>query len=247
MATPAPHRHIGIHLLAVFILGGAYVFGQYVNGQDLSKPVVSVEGHAKVSAAPDIAVLNFGVQTGRQQTAQGAMEVLGKKMNAVVEGVKSLGIEEKDITTQNLWLNPSYDYYDGRRVDTGYEANQNLQVKVRDLSKLTSVLDAVVSQGANQVGGVSFIIDDPDALQEQGRTEAIADAQEKAVAFAAKLGKELGKLKGYGEGGISIPVPMPSMRMEAMDSMAMGMGGGTPVPSGEQEMNVVVYLTYELR
>lgn len=247
MATPIPHRHIAVHLLAVLILGGAYVLGQYVNGQDFSKPVISVEGHAKVSAVPDIAVLNFGVQTGRQQTAQGAMEVLGKKMNAVVEGVKALGIEEKDITTQNLWLNPSYDYYEGRRIDTGYEANQNLQVKVRDLSKLTSVLDTVVSQGANQVGGVSFTIDDPDALQEQGRTEAIADAQEKAVALAAKLGKELGKLKGYGEGGISAPVPMGSMRMEAMDSMAMGVGGGTPVPSGEQEMNVVVYLTYELR
>src|SRR3989344_2720098 len=50
MATPVLHRHIGVHLLAVLILGGAYVFGQYVNGQDLSKPVISVEGHAKVSA-----------------------------------------------------------------------------------------------------------------------------------------------------------------------------------------------------
>lgn len=230
-------------MLAVLILGGAYVFGQYINGQDLSKTVISVQGQAKVAAVPDIAVLNFGVQTGRQKTAQGAMETLSNKMNAVMEGVQSLGIEEKDITTENLWLNPSYDYYEGRRVDTGYEANQNLRVKVRDLTKLTTALDAVVSEGANQVGGVSFTIDDPDSLREQGRAEAIADAQKKAEVLAATLGKELGKMKGYHEGGSSSPVPMPMMRMEAV---GMGGGGGPPVPAGEQEMYVTVTLTYEL-
>ena len=243
--TCSAHKHVGVHILAVLLLGGAYVLGQFINGQDLSRPVISVQGQAKVSAAPDIAVLNFGVQTGRQQTAQKAMGILSSKMNAVAQGVKGLGIEEKDISTQNLWLNPSYDYKDGRRIETGYEANQNLQVKVRDLSQLSAVLDSVVSEGANQVGGVSFTIDDPEELKDQGRTEAIADAQEKAVALAATLGKELGKMKGYYEGGTDESMPMPTMRMEAMG--IGGGGGGPPIPSGEQEMIVSVTLMYELR
>ena len=241
-------KQIGVHLLAVLILGGAFIVGQYIGALHLTKPTITVQGQAKMSAAPDIAVLNFGVQTGRQKSAQGAMEILSNKMNAVMEAVTGLGIEEKDITTQNLWLNPSYDYYDGRRVETGYEANQNLSVKVRDLSKLTTALDTVVSEGVNQVGGVSFTIDDPDALREEGRVEAIADAQQKAKKLAVALGKSLGKFKGYGE-GFGGGQPMPYMSMEIMDSKSIGMGGGggPPVPTGEQEITVSVSLTYELR
>ena len=239
-------KHIGIHLLVVLILGGAYITGQYVRAQDLTKPTITVQGQAKVSAEPDIGVLNFGVQTGRRKTAQSAMENLGKQMNAVVEAVKALGIEEKDIITQNLWLNPAYDYYDGRRVETGYEANQNLRVKVRDLSNLTKVLDAVVSEGVNQVGGVSFTIDDPDTLREQGRAEAIADAEQKAANLAVTLGKRLGKFKGYGESGVA-QTPMPYARMETMSAVGIGGGGGPPIPAGEQEIVVSVSLTYELR
>lgn len=229
-------------LIAV-LLGGSYVAGQYITQLDFAKPTVTVQGWAKVAAVPDIAVLSFGVQTGRVRTAQDAMEQLGGKMRAVVDAVRSVGIEEKDVSTQHLRLNPSYDYYNGRRVATGYEASQNLRVKVRDLSVLTAVIDAVVSEGVNQIGGVSFTIDDPDALRAQGRGEAIADAREKAEALAAMLGRELGQLKGYTEGGAGVvSPPVPYARTETLD-----VGGGPPVPSGEQEISVVVTLTFELQ
>lgn len=242
-----PARRFSAALVAALILGISYVAGQYMRTQDFAKPVISVQGMGKVSAVPDIALLNFGVQTSRVRTAQEAMQMLGDQMNGMVEAVKALGIEPKDITTQNLWMNPSYDYYDGRRVDSGFEASQNLQVKVRDLAKLTAVLDAAVSKGANQVGGVSFTIDDPDALQKQARDEAIADAKKNAAELAANLGMVLGRFKGYGEGGMGPIMPMPSYAKMDMMEMGVGGGGGTPLPSGEQEIVVSVSLMYELR
>ncbi|PIR50514.1 hypothetical protein COU78_06580 [Candidatus Peregrinibacteria bacterium CG10_big_fil_rev_8_21_14_0_10_49_24] len=241
------HKKPMAAVLVAVLLGGSYIAGQYVRTQDHSKPTISIQGEGKVTAVPDIAELNFGVQTGRRKTAQDAMELLGNKMNAISQAVLAAGVEEKDITTQNLWMNPAYDYFDGKRVESGFEASQNLVVKVRDISKLTSILDAAVTKGANQVGGVNFTIDDPEELRAEARAMAIADAQEKAVKLAADLGKTLGKFKGYNEGGYSSPMPYARMDTMMMESGGMGGGGAPPIPAGEQEIRANIILMYELR
>lgn len=243
-STHAGHRPVATLLVAV-VLGGSYIAGQYVRTQEYSKPTISVQGEGKVNAVPDIAELNFGVQTGRRKTAQGAMEHLGNKMNAINKAVLAAGVEEKDIMTQNLWMNPSYDYFEGKRIESGFEASQNLRVKVRDIASLTAVLDAAVTKGANQVGGVSFTVDEPDALRAEARAMAIKDAQEKAAMLAADLGKTLGKFKGYNEGGMVSPQPYARMDM-MMESTGMGGGGAPPVPVGEQEIHANVMLMFEL-
>jgi len=208
---------------------------------------ISVSGEGKVMANPDIGELNFGVQTGRQETAEEAMKILADKMTAVIDAVKAQGVEDKDIVTQYLNLNPSYDWDEGKRIDQGFEATQNVRVKVRNLDNMTAILGAATSAGANQAGSVNFTIDDPEELRAQAREKAIINGQEKAAALAAQLGKKLGKLKGFGEGGYGVPRYEKVMMMDA----EMGMGGGGPVapplPSGEQEVSVNVSLTYELK
>jgi uncharacterized protein len=231
---------------ASLVVGGAFIVGKNIESQPRIQPSISVQGEGKVQAIPDIALLNFGVQTGRSASAQAAMETLARKMNAIIAAVEASGIEKKDITTQSLWLNPAYDYLEGRRVDKGFEANQNLSVKVRNLEHISAVLDVAVQQGANQVGGVSFTIDDMRELRREAREKAIADAKQKALVLAEDLGVTLGKFQGYGEGGAYYPQPA-MMRMESV-----GMGGGMDtaspeLPSGEQEISISVSLTYEVR
>lgn len=231
-------------VIVVLILGGAFLAGKKIEVRG-EPATITVSGEGKVSAVPDIASLSFGMQTGRQTTAQVAMEQLSKSMNAVIEAVKAQGIEAKDIQTESLSLYPAFDWKDGEQIPRGFEANQSLRVKVRDLEKIGSVLSAATAAGANQAGGVSFTIDDPELLQEEARGLAINDAKEKAVALAAKLGVTLGKLKGFNEGGMYNPVPMYE---GAMMDRGMGGGGGiVPVPTGEQEIRMSVSLTYEIR
>jgi hypothetical protein len=173
------------------------------------------------------------------------MEALAKNMNAVMDAVKAQGIEVKDIQTEYLSLSPAYDWKEGVQIDQGFEASQNLRVKVRDLSKIGTVLSAATSAGANQAGGVSFTIDDPELLQNQARTEAIAKAEAKAKELAKELGVRIVKLQGFSEGGGSVP---PVYYERAM--MDAGIGGGAsplPVPSGEQDIIMNVTLTYEVR
>ncbi|MDA1208779.1 MAG: SIMPL domain-containing protein [bacterium] len=236
---------VWLPIIVALIAGGLYITGKHVENME-PPPVISVQGQGKIQAVPDIALLNFGVQTGRQKSAQAAMEMLGKRMTAAFDALKELGIEEKDIMTQSLNLNPAYDWNEGKRIDRGFEANQNLQVKVRDLDKITTVLDVAVRMGANQVGGVSFTIDDMDELREEAREMAIADAQKKAKDLAHDLGQTLGRFRGFNEGG-GYNEPYPMMRMESMAMDAKGIGGGTPVPAGEQEIVVNVNLMYEVK
>lgn len=233
-------------LLAVALGGGFYVAGKHLEIKGRDPTVITVSGEGKSTAAPDIAQLNFGVQVLRAPTARAAMDALAKDMNAVLTAVKAAGIPEKDVATEGLSLMPAYDWNEGKQISRGYDASQSLRVKVRDLDKTSDVLAAAANAGANNVGGVNFIVDDPEKSRAEAREEAIAQAQEKAKVLADQLGLRLGKLKSFSEGGGYMP-PMPyAARGMAMESGA-DMAQAPELPPGEQDVSVQVQLMYELR
>jgi len=234
--------------IVVVLAGGAYIAGKFVETRNQNIVTISVQGEGKMTAAPDIASLSFGVQTGRQPTADAAMKMLTDKMTKVFDAVKQSGVEEKDISTQYLNLNPAYDWQDGRQTERGFEATESLTVKVRDLSKISNVLDAAVKAGANQAGGVSFTIDDPKLLEAQAREKAIKDAEGRAEVLAKNLGVTLGALQGFSENGGNVPPIMYMDRAMAVGGMAKGAESvAPPIPSGEQEINVSVNLVYRVQ
>lgn len=233
----------------VVVAGCFYLAGQYIQKQDLAPITITVTGEGKASAAPDLAELNLGVDTGRQATANEAMASLKKSMDAVLAAVKGAGVADKDISTQNFYLSPVYDYTTNGQVPKGFQATESLDVKVRNLDKVSDVLGAATAAGANQAGNVNFTIDDPETVKGDARQKAIAQAQDKAAILAKNLGKSLGRMRAFSEGGGVVP---PIMYDKAM---AVGMGGGgvapeavsAPLPSGEQDVTVDVSITYELR
>lgn len=239
---------VWLPLLVVVVGGLFYIAGKKVEARYSRPPgVITVSGDARVFAAPDIAEMSLGIQTGRQPTAGAAMERLKEGMDRVIAAVKAQGIEEKDIRTENFWLNPVYDYADGRQIPRGFEASQSLRVKVRDLDKVSDVLGAGTNAGANQAGSVTFTLDDPDGKRADARAEAIAEARQKAKLLADQLHMQLGKIQNFNEGfgGGTPPIFMRE---------AYGMGGGgdmadkaVQLPAGEQEIVVNVTIVYEIR
>ena len=234
-------------LLAVVVGGLFYVHGKKVEVRDATPALITITGDGKAYAVPDIAELSFGVQIQRQSTAKQAMDMLAKDMEAVIAAVKKAGVDEKDIRTEGLSLQPAYDWNEGRQIARGFDASQSLRVKVRDMDSVSDVLAAAANGGANQVGGVNFVVDDPDTVQAQARQEAIDKAQEKAQMLAQQLGMHLGKVKNFSEGGGYTP-PMPYGRggVMMMEAKAMDVAA-PPLPAGEQEVNIQVSITYELR
>lgn len=237
-------------LLTAVVIGGLfYIGGKQIEAEDdpADEGAISVSGEGRAFAVPDIAEINLGVSTGRQATAAAAMAKLQASMDAVVNAVKSQGVEDKDIRTESYWLSPVYDYVDGRQIPRGFEANQSVRVKVRDIDNASAVIEAGTSAGSNQVGSINFTMDDPEELRSRAREEAIAEAKEKAKVLADQLGVRLGEIKSFSEGyGGGYPVPM------YYDRAVMNVGGGADeqmkaaLPAGEQEVVVNVSITYEL-
>ncbi len=234
-------------LLAVAIGGSFYLVGKKMERMPYSGPVtISVSANAKTSMSPDIASMTFGITSGRQKTAKEASDVVAKQMQKIVDAITQAGALKKDITTQHFSLNPEFDYTQNGQVPRGFQASQSLFVKVRDLDKAGDVLTAAINAGANQAGGMSFEVENPDAAKATARAEAIAKAKEKADVLAKNLGMSVAKMVGFSEDGGMTPMPM----------MARGIGGGAMdmmmeksivLPSGDQEITSTVNIVYELR
>lgn len=228
----------------VVALGGLfYISGKMIETENSpGQAVISVSGEGRVFVLPDIAEISVGVQTGRQPTADAAMQSLKEAMDGVIAALQEQGIEQNDIRTENFWLNPAYDWREGEQIPRGFEANQSLRVKVRNMDNVSAVIGAATAAGANQVGSVQFTVDDPDAKQAEAREQAIEEAREKAVKLADQLGVRLGDIVGFNEG---FGGAVPPMYREGMGGMDMAQSS-VALPPGEQEINVNVSITYEI-
>jgi len=202
-----------------------------------------VTGQGEASAAPDLLTLTIGVET-QADTATNALRQNNTQMQATIDRLKKSGVADKDMQTSNLSVNPRYNYEENRSSPRiiGYSATNMLTVKLRDIATAGALIDQAVSDGANNLGGVSFGFADDKPLTVQARKNAVEDAKEKAAALAAAAGVTLGPILQIQDGYVSGP-PMPYM-----DSRVMAMEAkGAPIAAGESTMSASVTLIYEIR
>lgn len=243
------------HLFTAVLIGGLlYVGGQYVASQPqhIQKETeanreITVMGTGKVQTKPDIAQYSLGVTTGPQSTAAIAMKILTDKFNGVLTAVKSQGVKADDIKTTNLSINPVYDWSNGRQTLKGFEASENIEIKIRDLNKVGDILAQSAVQGANQAGNLQFTIDDPEKLQTEAQKNAITDAQDKAKELTKSLGVSLGRVKTF-----SSTASSPDVYRSFSNTVPMAAGGldaakAPEVPTGTQEITANVTIVYELK
>lgn len=205
----------------------------------------SVTGEGKATAIPDIAVVSVGVEA-QGSTVALAQQQLNTKMNNVIDAVKKAGIASADVQTTNYNISPQYNYQQPTQQITGYQASEDLTVKVRAMDKTNTVIDAATTNGANQVGGVAFDVSDKTKAQDQARQQAIDEAKKKATTAAAAGGFTLGRIVNYSEDFGNTPRPV----MFANDVTAGGAApktAPTQVEPGSNEMTVDVSLSYEIR
>ncbi len=231
-----------IALFAYSKLAGPIPFS--VNSVVTSKTdTFSVTGEGKVSVPPDIAIVNVGVQA-QGSSVKAVQDQLNKNINAVSAAVKSAGVDSKDVQTNGYNINPMYDYNGGSQRITGYQASSNLTIKVRKIDNANAVIDGATAAGANQVGGITFDVDDKTKAQNEARQLAVADAKSKAENAARMAGFSLGRIINYSEdfGNVIRPVPM----MAKADS-ASGGGIATQIDTGSNEITVNVTLSYQIQ
>jgi uncharacterized protein YggE len=223
--------------------GGGVVLstgGQAVEG-------LVVVGTGTAIAEPEIAVVVFGVEL-RGDDPAALVDEAAQKIDGAIAAAEKLGVAGDDIRTTgyNLWVESVYNPESG--TPTGeviYHAAHHVQVTLRDLDKVGDLLAAVVEAGANSVSGVSFTVEEPDALVEQARQEALENAAAKAAQMADGLDITLGKpvLVMETSGGY----PMTPVMVEWGVG---GGGGGVAAPSidpGSFAVSVSVQVIYQIQ
>lgn len=220
---------------------------------ETGRSTISVSDTGTVYVKPDLAISNFSVVTEGKTVAE-ALGENTKKMNAVIDAVKKLGVEEKDLKTTNFNISPHYEWPTpipfsesvsvDKRTLVGYDVNQSLEIKIRNLEKVGEIIQAATAAGANAAGDLQFTVENQDAVKEQARLEAINKAKTKAQNLAKQLGVGLGRVLYFNESG---SFPYYFTMEKAMDT---GGGGAVPAPeiqTGENKIEVTVTITYEIR
>lgn len=235
-----------VPVLSVLMVLSAPALAQVEGTAESKTTTLDISAEAQVKADPDMATISAGVVTNAA-TAEAAMKENSEKMNAIFAALKKAGIADKDRQTSGLTINPQYHYEKNKSPQiTGYQANNSLNVTLRDMKNIGPVLDSLIAQGANNISGPNFSVEEPEELLNKGRKQAVEKARKRAEVYAAATGLKIGKIRSISEhSNIGYPQPVFYARAE-MAKAADGMAASTPVASGQVNMSVTVNISYEL-
>lgn len=227
----------------------------YIGGQGVPQNVVSVSGQGEVFANPDVATFSFSV-VETAKTVKEAQDSATKKIDSALAKVKSAGIDDKDVKTTDYSVYPKYEYTNSlctvnicppsKQVLIGYEVSQSITVKVRKVDTAGQVLGSLGDTGVTNVSGLSFTIDNEDALNREARQKAIAEAKDKAEALAKDLGVRLVRIVSFSENGSNPPIPMMYAKM-GLGGADSAVSSAPSVPTGQNKIVSNVSITYEIR
>ena len=243
MSTVTKRLFFRALLLAAFTTGAPLA----VQAQTSAEPpaVISVTGEARISVPPDLAQVDAGVAS-EAKTAREASDANNAAMGKVLLALKGAGIEEKDYQTSRLALQPQYSSAKTGSPATivGYRASNRVTIRLRDVIKVANTIDTLVAAGANDIGGINFMVSQASKLLDDAREQAVADARRKAEIYAKAAGVTLGAPLSISEGGIYQP------------QQTFHFGGGTtfgdrkmpvPIAQGEETLSITVAMTWAIK
>ena len=248
------HKILGIFIAILTIAATAYLSilswnaiksRDYIGVSKEQRHSISITGEGKAIGTPDIAKIALGYSVERETVAEAQTDNT-EKINIIIEKLKKdFNIDKKDIQTSNYNIHPQYNWQEGKQTLRGYEVRQNLNIEIRDLEKISKILDAAGAAGLNQVCNLRFEIDDPENLKQIARSKALKNAKEKAQNLASELDVKLGKIISFSESGYE-PTPPPIYRSYAM-AEKIDVGGAAPnIEAGSTEITINATIEYEI-
>jgi uncharacterized protein YggE len=200
---------------------------------------ITMTGYGEIKAVPDVATVNAGV-TADAPTAAAALTANGARMSQVFAALKKLGVSDCNIQTSGFSVSPQYTNGDSNssRHLTGYQVNNDVSVRLDDVTRVGAAVDTLVGAGANQMNGIGFDIANTAPLLEKARIQAVADARARAQTYAQAAGVTLGSIISISEGS-GETASRPMFRLMAMNAP-------TPVAPGEQGVTADVTVVWEI-
>jgi hypothetical protein len=207
-------------------------------------PAISVTGEASISVPPDRAEIDAGVTTDAK-TAREASEANNVAMGKVLAALKGAGIDEKDVQTSRISLQPQYSASTSSRPGpstiVGYRASNRVAIRLKDVAKVANVIDTLVGAGANDIGNINFMVSNASKLLDEAREKAVADARRKAEIYAKAAGVMLGQPLSISEDGA------PQAVFRGKMAAPIAAAATTPIAQGEETLSVSVAVTWAIK
>ena len=212
--------------------------------QTIAGTRLDIHATGEVTRVPDVAIISAGV-VSRSPTASGALQDAANRMDRVLGALKRAGVADRDIQTSNVNLNAEYRYPENQAPQlVGYTATNSVTIRFRDIRNSGKILDALVSQGSNQISGPSLVVDKPEAALDEARAKAVAIGRARADLYARSLGMRVVRVVSVNEsGGYYAPPPAPP----PAPMMARAEFADTKIVPGEQKLQVNLAMTFELQ
>lgn len=198
-------------------------------------PIVTVTGEASIDVTPDLALVSAGMMS-QGKTAREAAEANAHAMAPILAALKEGGVEDADVQTSQLSIQPMLEQNRGPGRVTGFQASNQVTVKVRDTAKVSDMVDRLVGAGANTLTGIEFVVSNPSSALDKVRALCLDDAKHKAEIYARASNAGLGRPLT-----ISEDTPAPRF-MRAGTAMA----AATPIAVGQNTLRMTVSVTFEL-
>jgi uncharacterized protein YggE len=237
--------------VGVFLLAGCGSGGERAAGAapaagvstDNGRPSIAARGVGMVKGTPDTLRVVLGVET-RSASAKDALAANNDKANALVDTLKSKGVEAKDLQTSQLSINPTYDDK-GQRI-TGYQVNNTVTATLHDIAGAGALIDAAAGAvgDAVRVQSIGFSIDDDSALKAEARTQAVHLAQLQAEQMAKAAGVKLGAIRYISE--VPANSPMPYYDQASLGRTAAPGAAPAPILPGQQELSLTVDVVWDI-
>lgn len=211
--------------------------------QTTKNTLFQAQGTGKATAVPDTAMVSVGI-TQKSSTVEDAQNKVNLASSKIIDDIKKLGIDEKDIKTANYSVNPEYDNTNGQNI-VGYTVEQDLEIKIKPIENANKVVDTATADGANLVNGISFIFSDDlqKKLETSARNQAVANAKSKAQSLANASGITLGKIVDVSEDNQSAPMPLREPMLSAGAQKVSA--PSTNITPGQNTVTITVTLSYE--
>lgn len=200
---------------------------------------ISVTATSTIVTVPDMATLNIGASTACP-TVKEAQTKNAETMDKVIAEIVATGVKREDISTTNFSVSPVYDYSGDTPALTGYSVDNTLLVIIRELSSVSSVIDAAMSAGANSIYGISFLSSKEGEAYDEALTKAIAEARRKAELIASASGMKLGAAEKITETNANSYMPVYRSTASLADN-------ATPIEHGTLQVTATVTIEFEAR
>ena len=199
-------------------------------------PTVNVVGEASIEATPTLVNISVSIE-GEGKDAKLLHQENGEKLAKVIQAINKEEVPMKNFQTDYVSLYKNYDY---NTKTYQYRISQTVKIKLDNLAKYETLMDALFEAGVNQINSVTFGIEDSARakLQQEARIAAIDNARKKALLYATSLDQNIGKALTIRETSLRDTPASVMIRGAAPSNTTLALGGIS--------VNSQIIVTFEL-